>query len=84
MKFRDIYKIEKNNYINISVFGCENKEKYLIHASKITFEKHVDLLLIRKEGKRHYVLIKDCSTFMYDHKLHHVRKCFYLLLFLGF
>ena len=29
-----------------------------------------------KEGKRHYVLIKDCNTFMYDHTLHRGRKHF--------
>ena len=39
-------------------------------------EKHFDLLLIGEEGKRHYVLIKDFSTFMYDHALHHGKKDF--------
>ena len=33
-KIRDIHKIEKNNSIDISVFGYENKEKYPIHVSK--------------------------------------------------
>ena len=39
-------------------------------------EKHVDLLLTRIEGKRHYVLIKDFNTFMYDHTSHHGTKTF--------
>ena len=41
-------------------------------------EKHVDLLLI-EEAKKHYVLIKDFCTFMYDHPLHRGRKnlCYY-------
>ena len=39
-------------------------------------EEHVDSLLIGEEGKRHYVLIKDFNTFMYDHTLHHGRKHF--------
>ena len=30
-------------------------------------EKHVYLLLTEEEGKRQYVLIKDFSTFLYDH-----------------
>ena len=47
-------------------------------------EKHVDLLLSREEGKRHYVLIKDFNTFMYNHTLHHGRKTFLPLLFTGF
>ena len=33
-------------------------------------------LLIGEEGKRHYALIKDFSTFMYDHTLHRGRKQF--------
>ena len=39
-------------------------------------EKHVDLLLTGEEGKRHYVLIKDFNTFMYDHNLRRERKHF--------
>ena len=34
-------------------------------------KKKVDLLLIEEEGKRHYVLIKDCNSFMYDHMIIH-------------
>ena len=30
---------------------------------------HVNFLLIKEEGKRYYVLIKDFNTFMYDQKL---------------
>ena len=60
---------EKKNFIGINVFG---NEKHPIYVSKKCWEKkHVDLLLIGEEGKGHYVLIKDCNTFMYDHKLHH-------------
>ena len=40
-------------------------------------EKHVDLLIIGEEGKRHYVLIKDYNTFIYDHTLHCGRKHFF-------
>ena len=39
-------------------------------------EKHVDLLWIGEEGERHYVLIKDFITFMYDNALHRGRKHF--------
>ena len=42
-----------------------------IYLSKQTFD-----LLIREEGKRHYVLIKDSSTFMYDEPLNCTRKYF--------
>ena len=69
VKVRDILKTEKNNSIGTSVFGYENKEKYPIYVSNNTFKKHIDLLLIVEEGKRHYALIKYFNTCMYDHTL---------------
>ena len=83
VKIRDIHKIEKKNYIGISVFGYENKEKHPIYVSnKCCEEKHADLLLIGEQGKRKYVLIKDFMTFMYDHTLH--GKKIFSLLFTSF
>ena len=77
VKIRDIHKIEKKSSVGISVFGYENKEKHPIYVSKERCEeKHVDLLLIQEEGRRHYVLIKDFNIFMYDHSLHRGRKHF--------
>ena len=52
------------------VFGYKNKEKYSIYVSKKPLKGHVDLLLIAKEGKKHYVLIKDFNKFMYYHTRH--------------
>ena len=40
-------------------------------------KRHVDLLLIGEEGKRHYVLINGFNTFMHDHILYHGKKHFY-------
>ena len=74
VKIKNIYKIEKTSYVSISIFGYKNKEKYPIYASRNTFKKHIDLLLLEKKQKRHYVLIKDFNTFMYDHTLNHRRK----------
>ena len=59
VKIRDIRKIEKYfinwNFIDTNVFGHENKEKYPSYIWKqCCKEKHVDLLLIGEEGKRHY------------------------------
>ena len=55
VKIRDIRKIKKKkNSIDISVFDYENKEKYPIYVSKkCCEEKHVYLLLIGEERKRH-------------------------------
>ena len=82
VKIRDIHEIEKNNSINVSVFSYENKEKHAIYVpKKCCEEKYVDLLLIGKEGKRHYVFIKDFNIFMYDHTLYCGKKhsCRYCL-----
>ena len=77
VKIRDIHKNRKKNSIGMSVFGYENKEKPPIYVSKkCCEEKRVDSLLIREEGKRHYFLIKDFNTFMYEHTLHRGRKHF--------
>ena len=67
VKTRNIHKTEKKkSSISISVFGYENKEKY---QSKNVVKKNVDLLLTGEESKRHYVLVKNVNTFMYDHTL---------------
>ena len=75
VKVRDIHKIEKQNSIGVSVFNCKNKEKHQIYVSKKCCEKnHVDLLLIKEKGKKHYVLIKDFNMFLYDHTLHRRKR----------
>ena len=54
-KIRYIHKIEKKNYIGVSVFGYEKKVKYPIYVSKKSCEdQHVDLLLIG-EGEIQYI-----------------------------
>ena len=68
VKLRDIHKIEKKTSISFSVFGYENKKKHPIYVSRNCCEgKHVDLLLIEEEGKRHHVLIKYFNTFISDY-----------------
>ena len=51
-------KVEKQNSIRINVFGYEDGEPFPIHISKETFEDQMNLLLITKDEKKHYVLIK--------------------------
>ena len=45
-------KIEKQNKINISVFGYEEKQPFSIYVSKEKFEDHMELLLITKRRKQ--------------------------------
>ena len=69
-------KIEKQNSININVFGYENKQPYPIYVSKEKYEDHMELLLITEEENKHYVLIKDFNRFMYNQTKHEHRKHF--------
>ena len=69
-------KIEKNNNININVFGYEEKQPYPIYISKERYEDHMELLLITKDENKHYVLIKDFNKFMYNQTKHKERKNF--------
>ena len=45
--------------------------------SKNNYKRHV-FLSLGEEGKRHYVLVKDLSTFMCDHILHRGKRHFCL------
>ena len=56
--------VKKDNRIN--VFGYEKGQPFPIHISKEEFEDQMNLLLITKDEKKHYVLIKDFSSFMYN------------------
>ena len=52
--------IIQEQFIGISVFGYENKEKYPIYVSKqCCEEKHVDLLLIGKREKSTMFLLMN-------------------------
>ena len=74
-------KVEKQNSIRINVFGYENGQPFPFHISKETFEDQMNLLLITKDEKKHYVLIKDFNTFMYNQSKHNEMKhfCMYCL-----
>ena len=74
-------KVEKQNSIRINVFGYQNGQPFAIHISKETFEDQMNLLLITKDEKKHYVLIKDFNAFVYNQSKHKERKhfCMYCL-----
>ena len=66
------------NNIRINVFGYEKGQPFPIHISKEEFENQMNLLLITKNEKKHYVLIKDFNSFMYSQSKHKERKHFYM------
>ena len=76
VKLNQYNKIEKQNDININVFGYENKQPYPIYVSKEKHENNLNLLLITKDNNKHYVLIKDFNRFMFNQTKHKERKHF--------
>ena len=74
-------KVEKQNSIRINVFGYEDGQSFPINISKETFEDQMNLLLITKDEKKHYILIKDFNALMYNQSKHKERKhfCMYCL-----
>ena len=78
---KNYHKIEKQNNININVFGYEDKQPYPIYISKEKYDNHMNLLLITEDTNTHYVLIKDFNKFMFNHTKHQHKKhfCMYCL-----
>ena len=56
------------------MFLYEDKTSYLIYTSEQTFEKYVDLLVLRNSKSSQYVLIKDCDRFITNKIMHHGKK----------
>ena len=73
---KQINKIEKQNKININIFGYELKQPYPLYVSKEQYEDHMELLLITKDENKHYVLIKDFNKFMFNQTKHKNKKHF--------
>ena len=69
-------KIEKQNEININVFGYENKQPYPIFVSKEKYDRQMNLLLITENDNKHYVLIKDFNRFMFNQTKYEGKKHF--------
>jgi len=71
-------KIEKQNKININVFGYE-KQPFPIYIPKEKNEDTMNLLLITKNENNHYVLIKDFNKFMYNQTTQRKETLLYVL-----
>ena len=61
------------NNISINVFGYEKKLVFPIYISNEKFEDSMDLLLLIKDNRSHYVYIKDFNRFMF-HKTKNKNK----------
>ena len=80
VQIKDVGKIEKQNSINISIFGYENKKLYPIRISEEKYNDHIDLLFItegdNEKTKSHFVLIQNFDRLMYNFTKHKDTKHF--------
>ena len=74
---RDIGKIEKQNKININVFGYD-EYVFPIRNSETEHGNTLNVLLVEGESEQHYVYIKDFNRLNYDITTSHHRKHFCL------
>ncbi|MCG8571960.1 MAG: hypothetical protein MJB14_17635 [Spirochaetes bacterium] len=81
---KQINRIEKQNNININVFGYD-ESVYPIRISNERYNDHMELLYIEKKEqqklKQHYVYIKNFNSLMYYKTKHKDKKhfCMYCL-----
>ena len=68
MQEKDFNKIEVKSNIYINVFGYENNLVFPIYVSDKKFEDSMNLLLLIKDDKSHFVYIKDFNRFVF-HKM---------------
>ena len=65
VEISQVGRVEKQNEIAINIFGYENKVLKL-RSSNARYKEVMNLLLIERDGKSHYVLIKDFNRLMFN------------------
>ena len=73
-----IPKFEQMKNISINVFGLENDVVVPIQLSRHDSDTEINLLLISKDDKRHYCLIKNFSRLM-NYRTKHKGKSFFCM-----
>ena len=91
VSIKDMDRIEKQNKINIEIFGYSDGNPYPIRISSEKYDDHLELLLIVEGGedtitlskekntqpdKQHYVYIKDFNQSMYNFSKMKTKKYF--------
>ena len=77
---KDIPKVEKQNNINVNVFGWKNSSAFPIYISSFHSTQHKEVINLLFY-KNHYVLINNFNRFMYNYTKHKDKKhfCMYCL-----
>ena len=67
VQIKDVGKIEKQNSVNINIFGYESETLYPIRVSEEKYDDHMELLYITKgQEKNHCVLIQNFNRLMFN------------------
>jgi len=79
VSYKDYHKIEKQNQINVNVFGYSGFF-YPIYLSKEKYDNYLEVLYIEEGEKSRYVLITDFDRLMntfikYKGKKHFCKRC---------
>ena len=80
VEISQVDRVEKQNEICINIFGYTNRVIKL-RSSNAIYKEVMNLLLIERDGKSHYVLIKDFNRLMFNitkdrNKKHFCERCF--------
>ena len=65
VEISQVDRVEKQNEISINIFGYTNKVIKL-KSSRAKYKEVMNLLLIDRDGKSHYVLINDLNRLMFN------------------
>ena len=77
LDINDYEKIEDRFQVQVNVFGYENKV-YSLYISKKSYDQTLNLLLITKKDKFHYVFIKDFNRLMFSRTKHKDKKHYWM------
>ena len=77
VSLKDITKFETQNGVSVNVFGYDPEVWiYPLRITKMTADRHVDLLLVTSEDNYHNCLVKDFDNLMHRHTKNQHRKFF--------
>lgn len=76
VSIKDYNRVERQNSINVNVFGYESKQSYPIYISEKNNKDVLNLLLITNDLTQHYVYMKDFDRFMYNQSKNKYKKHF--------
>ena len=73
--WNDITRFEKNNDMSVNVLGWNNGKVYIARKAKRKRKRHVNLFMIKKNGKKHFCLISSMSRLLRKEK--QIRQRYY-------